>query len=180
MAIDYRRSELECLIDLIRQDNQNKALSSNQVTFGVPNALTPEPEQEKNTVIVATAIPDRGFLPSSHPFYYTRLPLSEFVDPASGIPVFNKGDAQVLSELLPQINEALKINLTPEKIFDQQLPAFEPEDNEFYVDIQLKVRPTSLVYLDAIAIRIVGPLIPLPSVITELTLPGLTYAPPVE
>lgn len=175
MTIDYTRNEIDILIDLIRDDNSRKTLTTGQVTFGSPSEFAPIEGVDRNTVIIATAISGRGYT-GSQPFYYNRLPLSAFVptgDPE--VLTFQKGDRVKLSELLPEINARFKINLTADKIVDANLPDISEIDAD---DIQLAMQPNSLVYTDTLMLRIENDLTPLSEVITKPDLDGLEYEPP--
>lgn len=175
MAIDYTRNELDVLIALIRQDNGNKPLSASQVTFGNPNVMTAQPNVNRNTLVVATAIADRGYS-GSQTFYYNRLPLSVFIDEDTMSKTFKITKEKLLSELLPEINRRYKINLTVDKIVDKALPSFE-DDTRAYVDLELKASPMSLVYLDSIVLRIEPEVVALKAAVAQTQLTGLTYDP---
>jgi hypothetical protein len=177
MDIDYTRSEVDVLIDLIRNDNGNKPLSSAQVTFGTPTTFNPLPTVNRNTVIMATAIPGLGFRDSTS-FYYNRVRLIDFIPPnAPSILTFDKGEYTVLSDLLPELNERLNTNITADKIIEQTLPALSGDDEDF-VSVDLVMRPNSVVYLGQLTLKVTRSLVDLATLITIPNLSGLTYSPP--
>lgn len=178
MAIDYTRNEVDVLIDLIRTGNARKPLSTAQVTFGSPQVFTALPSVNRNTVVMATAIPGRGYKDNAA-FYYNRVPLPAFVPPdQADILTFEAGEFTTLSELLPELNERLSINLTPAMIYEASLSSFPIRDGEDFQEVVLKVRPNSLVYLEQLTIKLARSLIDLTVAIPDPTLDGLIYASP--
>ncbi|MNF64210.1 hypothetical protein D3C85_249410 [compost metagenome] len=175
MAIDYTRSEIDVVIDLIRQDNQNRTLTSSQVTFGTPSVYTPIPGVDRNTLMVGTAVAGRGY-EGSQSFYYNRVRLVDFVDPESMSLEFTITDEVNLSDLLPAINERLNINLTASKIIDKPLPDLSAH---LSANIELKVTFDSMVYLGSLILEVQPNLIPLSAYLPVTELNGLTYEPGV-
>ena len=177
MTTDYTRGEADIIVDLIRQDNQRKPLTSAQVTFGVPNVFIPRPNADRNTMVVVTARPNQTF-EGSYDYYYNRRELGDFVDPRQ--PAFKTyvidGETR-LSELLPRINARMNINLTVDKIFDADIPDFDAIGSAGE-DIELKVTSTSLVFLGSIMLHLKPEVAPLSSVIRIKRLTGLTYQAP--
>ena len=178
MPTDYTRSEIEVVVDLIRKDNQDRPLTSGQITFGRPSVFTPIPGFDRNTIVVATSIPGRGFR-GNQTFYYNRVPLSKFVPPDSPeILYFDDSELTKVSELLPELNRRLKTNITPDKVIEQNLPVFGEGDPRPYADVSLMMRNESLVYTDQVILRILRGDIDLTTIIPVTELTGLTYAPP--
>lgn len=172
MAIDYTRNELDIVIDLIRQDNENKRLTVGQVTFGPPNVFTPTEVIARDTVILATSVPGKGYK-GPQTFYYNRVPLIDFVDQT--IPdqlTFEIATETTLADLLPQINTRYSINLTIDKIVNKDIP---PYDNTGFAEVVLTAVGTSLVYEDSITLEITQLKIPLSSVILYTALTGFAY-----
>jgi len=177
MAIDYTRNEIDLLIDLIREDNERKPLTTGQVTFGAPNNYTPTQGVNRNTSIIATAIAGRGYS-GSQTFYYNRVALSRFV-PEYPVDIldFETSEYTKLSQLLPELNERLKIKLTADKIVDATLPVFD-DDSPTYIDVPLTVAPNSLCYTGTIILRVHPDWIPLSDVIISRDYDALIYAAP--
>lgn len=173
MAIDYTRSEIDVVIDLIRQDNQNRTLTSSQVTFGTPSVFTPVGGVNRNTLMVGTAVAGRGY-EGSQSFYYNRVRLVDFVDPETTSLAFTITDEVNLSDLLPAINERLNINLLASKIIDKPLPDLS---SVLSANIELKVTFDSMVYLGSLILEVKPELIPLSAYLPVTDLSGLTYEP---
>lgn len=178
MTIDYTRNEIDVLIDLIRDDNNRRTLTTGQATFGRPNVFTPVPNVDRNTVVIATAIADRGYS-GSQKFYYNRQPLQKFVpgdDP--DVLTFPQGTATKLSQLLPELNRRLNIKLTPEKIVEQTLPVFTNDDHHDTAEVVLSMQSDSLVYINQLTLVIKRPTQLLINAIPDPDMDGLYYAPP--
>ena len=177
MATDYTRDEIDVVIDLIRSDNENKALSGVLVSFGNPNAFSPTEQINRNTLLIATAKP--GYLyRGSQTFYYNRVPLDKFYEQDVHDITFDEEGKRFISDILPELNERLGINLTADKILDSRIPAI-PE-NFAGVDVLVQVLPTSLVYLDSLLVRIGRSDNDLFKVIVDPEMDGLEYSPPVD
>lgn len=175
MATDYTRDEIDVVIDLIRRGNGNKALSNVMVTFGNPNVFTPTPEIDRNTLVVGTARP--GFMyRGSQSFYYNRVPLTKFVEPGVTNLDFDPDGKLKISDLLPELNERLSINLKSNRIIDSGLPVLGEDDVS--VDVQIQVLPISMVYLGNLLVKLKRPDNDLVVAIPDPVLDGLVYAPP--
>lgn len=146
MATDYTKDELEIVVGLVREENENKPLTLDQVTFSEPQAIVPNP---KNTMVAISAVPRMGY-GGSQVFYYDRVPLTDFLQEGVDTITIQKGSENLLSELLPRINERLAIKLAADKIEDQLLPVSEEP-----VIVTLAVRNTSHVYSGSIRLRVV-------------------------
>lgn len=175
MATDYTRDEIDVLIDLIRRDNSNKILHPLMVSFGNPNTFNPTPEIARNSMVVATARPGYQYR-GSQTFYYNRVPLNKFVDVGITDLDFKEEGKTNISDLLPELNERLNINLSANRIIDSGLPVI-PE-GVASVDVLIQVLPTSLVYKDTLLVRLVRPDNDLAVIIRRPKLDGLTYQPP--
>lgn len=177
MITDYTLDEDTIVIDLIREHNPGQVLTTSLVTFGFPNTNVPSQKFPRNTVIVATAIPGRRYT-GSQTFNYNRVKLEKFPDPR--LPeqtTFTVTTERSLVDMLPLINERYKMNLTPDKIINRNLPDFFAEELlEF--EVELRATPNSKVYTDAIMLKIVPDLIHLGAVIKNRTFNGLVYQPP--
>lgn len=175
MATDYTRDEIDVVIDLIRRDNSNKALSNVMVTFGNPNVFTPTEEINRNTMVVGTARP--GFMyRNSQSFYYNRVPLTKFVEPGVTNLDFDPDGKLKISDILPELNERLNINLEADRIIDSGLPVLG--DQEVSVDVQIQVLPTSMVYLGNLLVKLKRADNDLVVAIPDPILDGLVYAAP--
>ena len=175
MATDYTRDEIDVLIDLIRRDNSNKALSNVMVTFGNPGVFSPTPQINRNTLMVATARPGYMYR-GSQTFYYNRVPLNEFVEVGVTNLDFDPVGKFFISDLLPELNRRLNINLKAERIIDGTLPVIP--DNATEVGVQIQVLPTSMVYLGALLVKLKRDDNDLVVAIPDPMMDGLTYAAP--
>lgn len=178
MATDYTRDEIDVVIDLIRRGNGNKALSNVMVTFGNPNVFTPTEEINRNTLIVGTARP--GYLyRGSQSFYYNRVPLTKFVEPGVTNLDFDPDGKLKISDILPELNERLGINLKPDRIIDSGLPVLG--ENETSVDVQIQVVPISMVYVGNLLVKLKRAENDLVVAIPDPIMDGLVYeAPPMD
>lgn len=177
MVTDYTRDEESILIALIREKNPGQLLTGALVTFGFPNVHTPTPQRQRNTVIVATSVPGRMYT-GSQAFYYNRVDISKFPDPRlADQTVFIVTDETKLSDLLPAINARYRINLTPDKIIDVNIPDFVSEGKD-ETQIELRPAPSSKVFIESLMLTVRADLIPLSSVIVQGTMDGLTYQAP--
>lgn len=168
MAIDYTRSEIDVLIDLIRHDNENKILTSSQVTFGTPSTFTPVPGVDRNTLVIGTSVAGRGY-EGSQSFYYNRVKLIDFVDQTDPDQlVYYIGTETTLADLLPTINERYGINLTIDKIINKPLPAYV----DYAAQVVLQVVPTSLVYINQLTLQLYPVKTPLSDELTVTNLDG--------
>jgi len=178
MATDYTRDEIDVVIDLIRRDNGNKPLSNMMVTFGNPNVFDPTEEIDRNTLVIGTAIPGFKYR-NSQSFYYNRVPLTKFVDPGVTNLDFDPDDKLRVSDLLPELNERLNINLKANRIIDSALPVLGEDDVS--VDVQIQVLPISMVYLGNLLVRLTRPNNDLVIAIPDPELDGIVYeAPPLD
>lgn len=170
MNTDYTRDELSIVIDLIRGINTTYPLSPTMVTFGLPAVFAPTTEYPRNTKLIASAIPGRGYI-GPQTFYYNRVPLSGFISPMTPV-IFTITNETLKSDLLPQINQRFKINLTQQNIIDGPLPDLAGQ-GIFQQDIEIQAGPNSLVYIGSLPLIIAPDVIPLSQLVSNTDLSGL-------
>lgn len=90
---------------------------------------------------------------------------------------FSIGDALKISDLIPEINERLKINLTIDDYADADLPEFTGELNEEH-DVQIVVKADSLIFTGSLTITVKAEDIDLATAIPDVEMDGLVYAAP--
>lgn len=166
MANDFSKVSKQVLIDQINTDNST-SLTDALISFGLPTAA--QEGSAKNTELTVSAVPGSGYT-GSVVVEYNRVSLADFV--GSKVLDFQKGDADNLSDLIPEINALLGTNLQPDDYVDVALPTFTGTPNEEH-DVQLAAAADSLAYLNSITITVKGADIPLSSVITTTVLNGL-------
>lgn len=169
---DFTKAPKDIVVDLINHDNVGANLTPELLTFGLPTLATGE-TPPANTDLEVTAAEGSGYV-GSVVVQYNRLQLQDFVT-ARGItgglrlPV---GDATMFADLIPEINLALGINLTPEDYVDGEIGEWAGEPNETK-EITIPVNADSLVFLGSLTLTLEAEDIPLNSVITTTLLSGL-------
>lgn len=168
---DYTKDPLQLLIELINEDN-SLGLTDELVEFGLPTTTTGE-DPPKNTSINVSALPGSGYT-GNVDVTYDRVPTSGFVGTVDL--TFQLGDAENVSDMIPEINALLNINLTENDYVDAPLPEFEGEPNEV-IPVIITMDADSLVYLGSLTIQISAGEIDLASVITTTELTGFFIDP---
>lgn len=171
-ASDYTKAPAQIVIDLINNDNST-SLTSSLIQLGLPTAATGG-SPVRNTELEISAKAGSGYK-GSVVVQYNRLQIQDFVKPAtfpSGLqlPV---GDAVNYSDLIPEINTALGINLTAADYVDGAIGAWAGTPNETK-SITITMNSDSLVYLGSLTLTLTSEDIDLSTVITNLVLNGLT------
>lgn len=140
---DFTLEPKEVVLQLINSDN-GTALLMSQVDFNTPRVNT-EVDIPRNTEILVFAITGRGYT-GQQMMYYDRVPLSDFLD--GNILSLSKNEAVGVSNLIPQINSILKINLTASDYIDQELPEFDSPYQE-PIEVEIFAKAESYVYQDS-------------------------------
>lgn len=168
---DFTKAPDQIVVDLINHSNPGAALTPALLNFGIPTLATGE-TPPRNSELELTAAVGSGYK-GAVSVQYDRLNLQGFV--AAGatleLPI---GNATRFSDLIPEINAALGINLTANDYNDGDLPEFEGTPNEVQ-EATLIVNADSLVYLGSLVINLIAEDIELSAVITNLVLEGLNY-----
>jgi len=178
MANDLTKIPVAVILDLINTSNPGQSFTQEMLQFDLPIVDT----GSKNTSLTVTAEDGSGYK-GSVVIKYNRLHLttqiaSVYVAAGAGRDmVFMVGDATKISDIIPEINARLGINLTADDYVDGNLPAFSGTLNEVH-DVQVVANADSLCYTNSLTFQLKSEEVELSSVITTTELNGLTYAPP--
>lgn len=172
---DLTKVPVQVLVDLINADN-SLALTSELITFGLPTAATGE-SPPKNTELTVSAAPGSGYS-GSVVVTYNRVAISTLPTISAKPAEFQLGDATTIKDLIPEFNALYGVVLTEDDYTDAPLPEFTGTANESHT-IQLVAKADSLIYIGSIELTIKGDDVPLSSVLTVLSLNGLTYEAPI-
>lgn len=168
---DFTKAPDQILVDLINADN-GTSLTTALIGFGVPTAATGA-SPARNTELEVSAKSGSGYK-GSVVVLYNRLQIQDFVNSTDfpdglSLPV---GDATKYSDLIPEINTALGINLTAADYVDGDIGVWQGTPNEQKV-INIPMKADALCYLGTLQLTLVAEDIELSTVITTLTLNGL-------
>lgn len=172
---DLTKDAATLLFELINGDNPNQkngAFTAANVTIGAPASLTNDPSA-KNTTMVLTAIPGKGYV-GSQTVKYNRLDLFDvLIRKGFPAPTVTNNTFTLASHLLPSLNSQFGLNLQAEDIIDEALPAADDNGNISY---SLQIAAGSLAYMGAVPTAIKAPLINLPRAMRQNILNG--FVPP--
>ena len=177
-ATDYTQLPAQCLVSLINDAN-GTTITPAQITFGPPTPIN----GLRNTEIVVTSVPAASvpagttpLPPGSVAVTYNRLNLNAI--PGVRNTSFSNSSATNISDLLPQINAAYKINLTAADIIDAPLPIFTSNIPNETIGFVLVAAPGSLVFIGAVELTLINTSVQLSSIITNTVLNGFIYIQP--
>lgn len=149
--VDFTQAEQDVLIELIRKDNGGQILTGSQVKFGIPQVFVPLPTVPKNTQIVMTAV-EGGPYTGARAFFYDRVLLSSFVEWGITDLTFIIEQEQTVADLLPKLNERLKVNLAYDSVVNSDLPVLT--DANPTATIAVVVAGNSIVYRGQLSIKL--------------------------
>lgn len=116
MANPYEGTSANRLVALINADNETSLVLGTDFTFGVPSAITGDPDNY-NTKITLVAPEESEFVDT--PIKYNRLPLSDVEDMFEGGISFNiEAFPFSIRENLPLLNAQLNLNLDEDEVED--------------------------------------------------------------
>lgn len=177
---DFTKSPEQIVLDLINHDNAS-ILTLELVSLGLPN-VTVDNANDRNTEIVVSSVEGGGYK-GEVTVEYNRLQIQDFVPimvegGALSLPV---GDALRFSDMIPEINLALGINLTEADYVDGDIGEWAGTPNEVK-EIVIPMSADSLVYIGSLTLSLEAEDIELASVITNMILNGLNLpvAAPIE
>lgn len=174
---DLTKIPKQVMLDLINADN-GSALTDALLDFGLPTAATGQ-TPARNTELTVTAKAGSGYT-GSVVVTYNRLNLNTgILVPSGKDATFVKGDAVKISDIVPELNALLNINLTADDYVDGDLPSFVGGIPNETLDVSVVAKADSLCYIGSLVFHMKSEEIELSSVITVTQLNGLTYVPPV-
>lgn len=167
---DFTTKDTEILTALILFSNPDLKIAADTTDYLNPATNV----GEVNTTITVAPKASTGYTEVVDVFY-DRLNIQDFVDIAdpTGITIHRPG-AKLLSEIIPDINLALGINLSTRDYADQVLPTFDGGLNETK-SITVPILADSLVYYGTLQFSLAGASIDLSSIILVRVLSGLNY-----
>jgi len=173
---DFTKAPDQILVDLINADN-GTALTTALIGFGVPTAATGG-SPVRNTELEVSAKAGSGYK-GSVVVQYNRLNIQDFVGVSATpdgleLPV---GDATKYSDLIPEINTALGVNLTEADYVDGDIGEWQGVPNEEKV-ITITITADSLCFIGSLTLTLHAEDIELSTVITSLVLNGLELPEP--
>lgn len=169
LDLDYTKIPEQLVVDIINRDN-GTSLKTDQLTFGKPElTLT----GRYNSKVKATAVVKKG-LKGSTVIHYNRIDIGEIPDGRSTL--FKISSERTISDLIPAIDAAYKLKLTPNDYVDAQLP---PNFDSIY-PVDLVAAEQSLIFVNKLTFSVERPHIYLSDIITNVILRGLTYVKPLN
>ncbi len=147
--MDINKTPQELIIEDINTVNGTQLtvpLNANDFLFSAPATFTDPANAGVNTKITITAKPTSGYY-NSIDWKYRRMDLGAIL--ATQAVSILPGDATLLSEIIPQVNTALGINLTEEDYVDTPLPEIDPLLPELTAPVIIQSKATSLLFIGA-------------------------------
>jgi len=138
--MDYAQPPEAIITDLINNSNGTTFVSSH-LAFGSPFLPSEDDGAPRNTLLSVTAADGSPFT-GTVVLEYNRLPFSYLVDGHAA--AFFRGDAERVSDLLPQINARYGVQIGIADIIDA--PLAEPNEDETPVAFTLVASPSALVW----------------------------------
>ena len=167
---DFSQMPDQIVLDLINEENSS-SLTLELVEFGKP-FIAGLPEA--NTEMEVTAKDGSGYK-GSVTVAYDRLDIQGFVPIMVGSDlVLPVGDAEKFSDLIPEINVALGINLTEDDYVDGDIGEWLGVPNETQ-DITIPMHADSYVFIGSLTLTLESEDILLSEVIVNQILQGLNY-----
>lgn len=171
MATDFTQMPPQILVELINITN-GISLTLSDIDYGPVTAIL---SGNRNTAITVTAKPGSPYT-GTRDLTYNRVNLADV--PGVRSVVFDRGSANFVSQLIPQINMAYALNLQPEDYYNDRLPSADPgpytSDKKFF----LRARPESYVWRNQVELTLRGNKQYLPSIFSVDKLSGFSL--PVE
>ncbi len=167
---DFTKAPEQILIDQINEDNTT-TFTPALLEFGVPATDA----GAKNTKVVITAAVGSGYT-GTRDIFYNRVDLATV--PGARSTIFQVGNADQLSELVPEINTAYGINLTTDDFTEAAIPAFPGQMPHETQTIDLVAKATSLIWRGQVTLTLNANDIALSAAIPTNELNGLTYVQP--
>lgn len=154
VEIDFNRPEKEILIDLIRQNNDDKELQLDWVDIGVPVNIVPDEDMPRNTEVLLTMKPTSP-LRGAKSYFYNRLDVNEFLFDGLVLPehlTIPVGGESRKTQLAGKLSNILHILITPDMIVDEPIPLVPNPPALAYTTISLK--PVNYAITGVVSVRL--------------------------
>lgn len=148
-VLDFTQPALSVLLAQINYDN-NTTITPDQISVQQVAALPSDDPSGMNSVAFISSTQGATVFEGREPFRYNRTDISTV--PGTRTTSFAVGNAVYLSDLLPQINAAWKLNLTAADIQDGILPGFP--QGALSVSLMMEIAAGSLLWLNEVEISI--------------------------
>lgn len=165
---DFTQGPEKILFDLIKHDNPSNGFAEGMVTYGIPTSNETDLDG-RNTDITLSAIEGSGIV-GSRTVTYRRLRLEGFITEPDF--VLAKQDFTKLSELIPQLNDELNINITADDFNEADIPVFDGTAGEEH-EITITFKANSLIWIGTHVLTVRGDDIDINLVIPTDKLSGL-------
>lgn len=163
---DWTQPEEKILVDMIRADNDNRPLTTDMITFGLPVMLVPSTDATWNTSVVISATPVAPFR-GSQLHRYHRVPIQNFVYENVTDLVFVIQEYPTLEAFIAEVSQRIEVHLTVDKV----VFTYPTEPGTY----SLTIAETSLCYYGSINITFIDETTPLDEAILNGELIGFTH-----
>lgn len=145
--IDYRRSQSEIVIDLIRQNNDNKELEIEWVDIGLPVVHVPTPDMPRDTSVTLISSPTSP-MRGTKEYFYNRIDINAFLFDGLVLPehlqILIVGESRSI-HLATALSDILQITITPEMIVNTPLPLIPIDGTLIPYTVQMKTTNLAIV-----------------------------------
>jgi hypothetical protein len=168
VPLDFTKAPEQLVIDMINNDN-GTTLTTDQLTFGIPELSN----GKHNSTVLVKAI-ENSKLKGSALIHYNRVDIGEIPNGRSTtFPVTTEVN---LSDLVPAIDTAYNLRLTPADYINTALPSFSNIPNE-ELTVDLVAANTSLIFINKLTLTVKHQVL-LSNILNKLILNGLNYIAP--
>ena len=166
---DFSKLPLEIVFDLINEQN-GSVLNNTEVELGFPTIATGDGGAYNTDILVSSRVNSR--YDGSVAVGYNRLDVEGFL---FGEPIIIPlGDSVNFSDLIPEVNLKLRINLTPDDYVEGPIGEWQNTSGEIK-QISIPMKSTSLVFIGSLPVTVNADDISLAQVFPNTVLVGLTY-----
>lgn len=169
---DFSKLPLEIVFDLINEQN-GTALNNTEVELGLPTVATGNGGAYNTSILISAR--EHGRYQGDVTLGYNRLDVEGFL--FGETITLAVGDATSYSDLIPEINSKLRVNLTLDDYVDEPIGPWEGTPGEVKL-LTIQMKPSSLVFTGELSLLLGGEDVLLNDIIVIKALPGLIYQPP--